>query len=156
MAAYTRSEATSNAVFDPNSAQPLQVLDSFVPVPWNAPNRLIAWAYLPLPRKDWAFSVLTDMRSGFPYSVRDQTGIVTGNVDSYRYPLNFDLNLAIERMVILRGYRFALRAGVDNLTNQANPTAVNNVTGTPQFLRLLGEEGRHYVMRIRFFGRAGK
>ena len=72
-----------------------------------------------------------------------------------RYPANFDLNLAIERMVMLHGYRFALRGGVNNLTNQMNPTAVNNVVGAPQFLQFLGGEGRHFMMRIRFFGRAG-
>jgi hypothetical protein len=106
--------------------------------------------------KNWAISVLADMRSGFPFSVRDQTGVVVGAFDSFRYPLNFDLNIAIERMVTLHGYRFALRGGVNNATGQANPTAVNNVTGAPQFLQFLGDEGRHYVVRIRFFGRAGK
>jgi hypothetical protein len=130
-------------------------------MPWDAPNRLLAFAYLPLPQghrftKNWAVSVLADMRTGFPFSVRDQTGVVDGGVDSYRYPLNFDLNIAIERMVTLRGYRFALRGGVDNATNQANPTQVNNIAGAPQFLQFLGDEGRHYVVRIRFFGRAGK
>lgn len=161
MASYTRSRAVSNAVFDPNSAQPLQVLPNLVPVPWDAPNRLLAFTYLPLPRnhritKNWAVSVLADLRSGFPFSVRDQTGVVVGAFDSYRYPLNFDLNIAIERMVTLHGYRFALRGGVNNATGQANPTAVNNVTGAAQFLQFLGDEGRHYVVRIRFFGRAGK
>jgi hypothetical protein len=156
MASYTRSRAVSNAVLDPNTPQPLQVLPDFVPTPWDAPNRLLAWAYLPLPWKNWAVSALADMRTGFPFSVRDQSGLVVGAVDSYRYPLRFDLNLAIERMVTLRGYRFALRGGVDNATNQANPTAVNNVTGAPQFLKFLGAEGRHFVVRIRFFGRAGK
>jgi hypothetical protein len=67
--------------------------------------------------------------------------------------LNFDLNIVIERMLTLHGYRFALRGGMDNVTNQSNPTAVNNVTGTPQFLQFLGDEGRHFVVRIRFFGR---
>jgi hypothetical protein len=76
-------------------------------------------------------AALADARSGFPLSVEQQTGGVVGAVDSHRYPLNFDLNLAIERMVTLRGYRFALRGGVDNLTNQKNPTAVNNVIGSP-------------------------
>jgi hypothetical protein len=156
MAAYTRSRAVSNAVLDPNTDQPLQVLPAFVPMPWNAPNRVLAWGYLPLPWKNWAVSVLADMRSGFPFSVRDQTGLVVGAVDSYRFPINFDLNLAIERMVTLRGYRFALRGGVDNLTDQANPTAVNNVIGAPQYLQFLGKEGRHFVVRIRFFGRAVK
>lgn len=156
MMAYTRSRTLSNAVLDPDSPQPLQVLDSLVRVPWDAPNRLLAWAYLPLPRKNWAISVMADIRSGFPFSVRDQSGLIVGGVDSYRYPLNLDLNLAIERTVTFRGYRFALRGGVDNLTNQANPTGVNNVTGAPQFLQLVGDEGRHFVVRIRFFGRANK
>jgi len=166
MVSYTRSRAVSNAVLDPNTAQPLQVLPNvlpmpLVPMPWDAPNRLLAFAYLPLPQghritKNWAISVLADMRTGFPFSARDQTGVIDGGVDSYRYPLNFDLNVAIERMMTVRGYRFALRGGVDNATNQANPTQVNNIVGAPQFLQFLGDEGRHYVVRIRFFGRAGK
>lgn len=153
MASYTRSRALSNVLLDPNTPQPLQVLPAFVPMPWDAPQRFLAWTYLPLPWKNWAISALTDLRSGFPFSVRDQSGLVIGTVDSYRYPLNFDLNLAIERMFTYRGYRFALRGGVDNLTNQANPTAVNNVTGVAQYLQFLGDEGRHFVVRVRFFGR---
>jgi len=42
---------------------------------------------------------------------------------------------------------------MDNITDQANPTAVNNVIGAPQFLQSPGGEGRHLVVRIRFFGR---
>lgn len=72
----------------------------------------------------------------------------------YRYPLNFDLNLAIERLVTLHGYRFALRGGGDNLTDRANPTAVNNALGAPRFLQFLDDEGRHFVVRLRLFGRA--
>jgi hypothetical protein len=154
--AFTHSRAASNAVVDANSAQSLQLLGALVPLPWDAPNRALAWAYLPLPWKDWAVSILGDMRSGYPFSVRDQTGVVAGAVDSYRYPMNFDLNVAIERMVTLHGYRFALRGGINNATGRANPTAVNNVAGAPQFLQFFGDEGRHFVVRIRFFGRAGQ
>jgi hypothetical protein len=156
MASYTWSRALSNAVLDPNTPQPLQVLTNSVPMPWDAPNRFLAWTYLPLPWKNWAISALADLRTGFPFSVRDPSGLVIGAVDSYRYPLNFDLNIAIERLLTFRGYRFALRGGIDNLTNQANPTAVNNVTGVPQYLQFLGDEGRHFVVRIRFFGRVEK
>ena len=155
MASYTHSRALSNGVIDPNFPQPLQVLGNLAPVPWDAPNRLLAWAYLPLPWKDWAVTALADMRTGFAFSARAETGVIAGAFDSYRYPMNFDLNLAIERMVTLHGYRFALRGGVDNLTGRANYTSVNNVTGTPQFPQFLGPEGRHFVVRIRFFGRAG-
>lgn len=43
----------------------------------------------------------------------------------------------------------------DNLANQGNPAAVENTIGSPQYLQFLGQEGRHYVVRIRFFGPAG-
>jgi hypothetical protein len=156
MVSYTRSRALSNAVLDPNTSLPLQVLASPAPMPWDTPNRLLAWAYLPLPWKNWAASALANMRSGFPFSVREESGLIAGAVDSHRYPLNFDLNVAIERTVTLRGYRFALRGGAENVTDRANPTAVNNAIGTPQFLQFLGDEGRHFVVRVRFFGRAGR
>lgn len=158
MISYTRSRALTNALIDPNSPQPLQLLPYFAPMPWDAPNRLLAWAYLPVPlkrfSKSWSIAVLSDMRSGFPFSIRQPAGQVIGTVNALRYPLNYDLNLALERMLTLRGYRFALRGGIDNLTNQANPTAVNNVTGVPQFLQFAGDEGRHFVVRLRFFGHA--
>ena len=154
-ASYTRSRAQSNAILDPNAPEPLQVLPYLVPMPWDSPNRFLGYAYVPLPWNHWALAVLADARTGYPFSVQEQTGIVSGGVNSHRFPLNFDLNLAIERTVSLRGYRFALRGGVDNLTNQNNPTAVNNVMGGPQYLQFLGYEGRHFVVRIRFFGRAG-
>jgi hypothetical protein len=75
------------------------------------------------------------VRTGFPFSVVQETDIISGGVYSYRYPLNFDLNLAIERTVTSHGYRFAL-------------------IGSPQYLQFLGDEGRHFVVRIRFFCRA--
>jgi hypothetical protein len=28
------------------------------------------------------------------------------------------------------------------------------VVGAPQYLQFLGDEGRHFVVRVRFFGRA--
>jgi TonB-dependent Receptor Plug Domain len=155
MASYTWSRAESNAVIDPNSPQPLQIVPYLAPMPWDAPHRFLGWTYFPLPWKNWAISALADLRTGFPFSIRQADGLVIGAVDSLRYPLNFDLNLAIERMVTFHGYRFALRGGVDNLTDQANPTQVNNVAGIPQFMQFLGDEGRHYVVRIRFFGRVG-
>lgn len=154
MASYTRSRALSNAVLDPSTSIPLQILSNLVPMPWDAPDRFLGWAYLGLPWKNWSIAALADLRTGYPFSIRDQTGLVSGAVDSYRYPMNLDLNIALERMITLAGYRFALRGGMDNITNQANPTAVNNVIGAPRLLQFLGDEGRHFVVRVRFFGRA--
>ena len=154
LASYIHSRAVSNAVLDWNSVDPLQVVQGTHPVPWDVPNRLLGWAYLPLPWKNWALPILADARSGFPFSVQTPTGQIVGPVASHRYPFNFDLNLHLERMFTFRGYRFALRGGINNLTNQQNSTAVNNVVGAPNFLKFYGNEGRHFVVRIRTFGRA--
>lgn len=161
MVSYTRSRALSNALLDSNAAEPLAILPGLEPMPWDAPNRLLGWAYLPLPiqkkKKIWSISAMVDARSGFPFSLQEPDGLISGAVDSHRYPFNLDLNIAIERIITLHNYRFALRLGGDNLTNSKNPTAVENVIGAPTFMQFLGDEGRHYVIRIRFFGHpAGK
>jgi hypothetical protein len=157
MASYTHSRALSNAVLNVFNDEPLQVTPYLHPMPWDSPNRLLAWAYAPLPWKNWAVAILADARSGFPYSVRDQGGQVVGNVDANRYALNFDFNLHFERTFVFHHYRFAIRGGVNNLTDRANATAVSNVAGAPDFLHYYGNEGRHVVFRLRWFGRvAGK
>jgi hypothetical protein len=153
MASYTHSRALSNAVINVFNDEPLQVTPYLHAMPWDSPNRVLAWAYAPLPWKNWAVALLADARTGFPYSVRDQDGQVVGNVDAYRYALNFDLNLHFERTFVFHGYRFAIRGGVNNLTDRANATAVSNVAGAPDFLHYYGNEGRHLVFRLRFFGR---
>jgi len=153
-ASYTRSRATSNAVLDIKVDQVTQVLDNYGPMPCDAPDRFLAWAYMPLPLKNWFASVLCDARTGFPYSIVDQTGLVQGAVNSQRYPFNFDLNVYLERRFTFHGRRFALRGGINNITNSGNPTAVYNVLGAPAFGQFLGREGRHVQVRIRFFGRS--
>ena len=39
------------------------------------------------------------------------------------------------------------------VASQADATAVSNVVGAPDFLHYYGNEGRHVVFRLRFFGR---
>lgn len=154
-ASYTRSHTLSNSVLNLSIDQTDQVSNNFGPLPWDAPNRFLASLYGPIPHtRKWAIAMLADARNGFPFSVTDETGLILGAVDSHRYPVNFDLNIHLERLITLRGYRFALRGGFNNITNQANPTAVNNVFGGSQYLQYSGLEGRHFVLRIRFFGRA--
>jgi hypothetical protein len=154
MASYVRSRAVSNAVLDISVDQPLQVQNDFGHVPWDTPNRLLAWGYFPTPWKNWTVASLLDWRSGFPFAVTTDSGVVVGRVDAHRFPATFDLNLHIERRFTFGGYRFALRAGCNNLTNSRNSTAVNNVIGSGNYLEFYGDEGRHYVLRIRIFGRA--
>jgi hypothetical protein len=81
--------------------------------------------------------------------VRD-TGEIVGGVNSWRFPVNFGLNVHVERKLKLGKYRFAVRAGINNVTNTANASGVNNVIDSPNFLRLYGREGRHAVFRLRW------
>lgn len=153
---YVRSRAVSNAVLDVSVDQPLQASSNFGPVPWDTPNRILSWGYLAFPKwvgPNWAFAYLADWRTGFPFSITTDAGTVSGPVDSRRYPANFDLNLHLERRFAFRGYRFAIRGGVNNLTDSRNPTAVNNTIGAPDFMRFYGYEGRHFEFRLRFFGK---
>jgi hypothetical protein len=153
-ASYTHSLARSNGLLDNSPLAPLQLLPNLISVPWDVPNRVLAWAYFPLPFKNWAASLVADAAGGFPFSAQDQTGLIVGAPESHHYPLHFEIDASLERIVTLRGYRFALRGGVNNVTGRQNPTAVNNVFGAPQFLQFYGSEGRHFVVRIRFFGHA--
>ena len=153
MASYVHSQAVSNAVLGINVDQTLQVTNNFGPMPWDAPNRFLSTGYLPVYFKNWAISYLADWRTGFPFSVVDPTNRVLGPVDSHRYPSNFDLNIHVERRFDFFGYRFAIRVGANNVTDHANPTAVNNVVGAPNYTHFYGFEGRHVVVRIRLFGR---
>ena len=152
-ASYVRSSAISTAVFNQSIDLPINVVNNFGPLPWDAPNRFLSWAYFPLPWKKWSISYLLDARSGFPFSVQDMQGNVVGTANSYRFPFNLDLNLHIERRFEFRGHRFAIRVGANNVTDHKNPTAVYNTLGVPQYMHFAGDEGRHLVLRIRFFGK---
>lgn len=153
-ASYTRSRARSNTVLDVFADETVRVDNNTGALPWDAPNRFVGWGYLPLPRKNWAIAVLADYRTGFPYSTYAQDGVVLGAVSGQRYPVFFEANVHLERQFKLRGHRWALRGGFNNLTNRRNPTAVYDVFGSPLFGQFHGGTGRATNFRIRWMGRA--
>ncbi len=154
MASYTRSRTYSNQVLDPSLEQTLLIgQNNSGPMPWDAPNRFLGWGYLPTFWKNWALAYLVEERTGFPFSIQHDTGQLIGSPDSYRYPSYFNLNLHLEWRVHLGKYRFAIRGGLDNLTNHKNPTVVNNIMESPNFLTYYGSEGRHFVARLRWLGK---
>jgi len=154
MASYTRSYTHSNEVLDPSLQQTLLIgANNVGPLPWDAPNRFLNWGYLPTFWKNWAIAYLFEERSGFPFSVQRENGELVGGPDSYRFPDYLNLNLDLEWRFHLGKYRFALRGGVDNLTNHRNPTEVNNILESPTFLTYYASEGRHYEARLRWLGK---
>ena len=153
MVSYTRGRAISNAVVDRSIDQPLVVTDNSGPLPWDAPNRLLSWGYLPTWWKNWAIAYLLDWHSGFPFSVQDQYGQLVGVVDDHRFRQFFELNFFAERQLTVRGYRLALRGGFNNITGHFNPNIVDNVVGGPTYLQESGGQSRALNFRVRFLGR---
>jgi hypothetical protein len=153
MVSYTRSRALSNAVLEHSIDQPVVVADNSGPLPWDAPNRLLSWGYLPTWWKNWAVSYLLDSHSGFPFSVQDQYGQLVGIVDDHRLKQFFELNLFVERQLVLRGYRLAVRSGFNNITGHFNPNIVDNVVGGPTYLREYGGQSRALNFQLRYLGR---
>jgi hypothetical protein len=96
---------------------------------------------------------MLEWRSGFPFSVEDEDGQIIGAVNSRRFPDFFELNTHLERRFNLGGYRWALRGGVNNLTDRLNPTVVNNNISAPNFLQYAGGTSRAFVTRIRWLGK---
>jgi hypothetical protein len=153
MFSYTRSRARSNAVVDQSIDEPLLIEDNAGALPWDTPNRWLSWGYLPTPWRKWSVAYLAEYRTGFPFSVQDNNGQLTGQLNAYRYPAFFELNLHLERRVAFRNQWWAVRFGFNNITNHRNPNVVNNVIGSPEFLRMYGGQSRAFNLRVRWLGK---
>ncbi|MDQ3756159.1 MAG: TonB-dependent receptor [Acidobacteriota bacterium] len=151
-ASYVRSAARSTAVLDFDLDGPFFGRQGGGLLPWDAPNRLLSWGWLPLVKKfDFAYSL--DWRSGYPFSLVNEDQELVGSPGSHRFPAYFSLNTHVERRFRLLGLQLALRAGFNNLTNRPNPTEVNNNVDSPLFLTFGGTDHRAFVGRVRFLGR---
>jgi hypothetical protein len=155
---YTRSHARSNQTLD-------FTLDNFVvgpqfagPLLWDAPNQMTAWGSFPLFWKLKKFDIAysTIWRTGFPFFTVDQTGRLVSGTGQFRFPDFFTLNVAVERKFNFKGYRWAARIGLDDITDRQNASGVDNNVNSPTFLAFFGQTHRTLNGRIRFLGRASK
>ncbi len=113
-------------------------------LPFDVPNRLIAWGTINLPRRVTIAPIL-EVRSGFPYSVRDaeQNFVGIPNSNQTRFPkfLSLDAEIAKEFQVTRKyGVRLSLR--VFNATNHFNPRNVRANTADPRFGEFLNSYHR--------------
>jgi hypothetical protein len=148
---YARTSARSNAVMDFSLENPVFGSQAAGPLPWDAPNRLISWGWLPL-RHRFDLGYWLEWRDGYPFSSVNQDQQRVGPPDSRRFPTYFSLNMSIERRIHLLGFQWALRAGLDNVTNRHNPSVVDNNVDSPHFLSFSGLQGRALVARLRLLG----
>jgi len=150
---YVRSSATTNMalLYSPT----LSVLgpQGPGPLPWDAPNRLIAWGWLPFPktkRLDFVYAV--DWRTGFPYTSVNANQVVAGQPNSQRFPDYFSFSPGLEFRFHFRKTYFGLRAVLENATGNQNPYGVYNVTDSPLYGTFIGDQGRALTARIRIIG----
>jgi hypothetical protein len=153
LASYTRSSTRSNAVLNPMPDDYFVAPNNIGPLSWDTPNRVILWAYLPTFRKKWAWATLLDYRTGFPFSAANNAGTIVGPVDSYRFPAYLEWNVDLERRLRFHGQMWALRIGLNNITDHFNPDSVNGTVESSQFMQFYGGQRRALVFRTRWLGR---
>jgi hypothetical protein len=115
-------------------------------LPFDVPNRLLAWGTFSLPRR-LTIAPIFEMRTGFPYSVRDaeQNFIGERNSDRTRFPTFVSLDAEIAKDFQLTkkyGIRLSLRGF--NLTNHFNPRNVRANTADPHFGQFLSPYHRFF------------
>src|SRR6266481_4400925 len=119
-------------------------------LPFDVPNRLLAWGTINLPRRV-TLTPIFEVRSGFPYSVRDAEHNFVGvrNSDQTRFPkfLSLDAEIAKEFQVTKKyGVRLSLR--VFNLTDHFNPRDVRANTADPRFGEFFASYHRSEERRV--------
>jgi hypothetical protein len=155
-ASYTRSSATTNAALDYRPTVSVLGPQQSGPLPWDTPNRLISWGWLPLLlpklKKSWDFVYTINWQSGFPYTSVDANREVQGAAGSMRFPEYVSISPGLEWRFHFRGAYFGLRGVIENATNSGNPAVVNNVVDSPAYGTFSEFLGRAFTARIRLIG----
>jgi hypothetical protein len=150
---YTRSSARTNAVLDYFPTLSILGPQGSGPLPWDTPNRVLSWGWLPIPKvKRLDFVYTFQWRTGFPFTSVDANRRIVGAPDSMRFPNYLSISPGIELRFHLHKYYLGLRGVLENATNHKNPLVVNNVVDSRQYLTFSELQGRALTARIRLIG----
>jgi Carboxypeptidase regulatory-like domain len=121
---YTRSSAVGslnefNGFFG-NLENPVIRPDAQGALPWDAPNRVLLWGSLSLPRGFAVFPVL-DVRTGFPLSNVDADRNFVGPRNEGRYPTFVSLDAQVTKRFRLFNHNATIGLKVFNITDHFNP-----------------------------------
>ena len=150
---YVRSSATTNAALDYQTALSILGPQGSGPLPWDAPNRLITWGWLPFPktkRLDFVYAV--DWRSGYPFTSVNASQVLVGSPNGQRFPDYLSFSPGLEFRFHFRKTHFGLRGVAENVTGHDNPYSVYNVVDSPHYGTFTGKQGRSLTARIRIIG----
>ncbi len=146
---YVRSKAYGNLndfnQFFGNNGVAVIEADQQGRLPFDAPNRVLAWGEWQAPFKVTVLPVL-DIHTGFPWSTIFETREFAGVRNSERFPRFASLDLQATRPVALKFLheRFKARVGfsVFNILNRFNPRDVQNDVDSARYGALFNGVGR--------------
>jgi hypothetical protein len=150
-ASYVRSKAYGNLndfnQFFGNNGAPVIEPDASARLPFDAPNRFLAWGEWSAPFKLMLLPVL-DVHTGFPWSPMNEAREYVGprNVDRFPRFTSFDLQVMRPVSLRFRHERLKARAGfaVYNLFNQFNPRDVQADVDSVRYGSLFNGVGRTF------------
>lgn len=146
---YVRSRTFSNSNISPFIDDPFTSDDGSGRTPWDIPNRFISNGAMELSENTKIF-YFSEWRDGTPFSVYDEIGRQVGKFNSWRLPRYNVINLHVEHRFKLFKKIWAIRLGLDNITNRTNYIQVNPNVSAPNFPNYFGVEPRKLVIRIRW------
>jgi hypothetical protein len=132
--------------------------------PFDAPNRLLFWGDIGLP-KQVTLSPVMDWHTGFPFSLVDEDQVFVGARNrAGRYPAFFSVDLQVTKGLVprvphwgfipakFRGRKFPGRFGVKlfNLTNHWNPRDFQNNIDSPDFGTFYNSPRRGIRLKFEF------
>ena len=104
-----------------NIETPVIRADERGPLPWDAPNRVLIWGSISLPRGFAVFPVI-DTRTGFPLSNVDADRRFVGPRNAAgRFPTFVSLDAQVAKKLRVIGHDATLGLKVFNITGHFNP-----------------------------------
>jgi hypothetical protein len=153
---YVRSKATGDLndfnQFFGNNPQAVIRANTRGPLPFDAPNRFLAWGEFRAPWKVTLMPVL-DIHTGFPYSLVNETREFVGPRNDHRFRgfNSFDLQAFRQfRLPLTKERKVKVGLGVFNLFNHANPRDVQNDLDSPRFGEFFNSPNRTFRGKLVF------
>jgi hypothetical protein len=146
---YTRSSATTNQALDPTLVAPLYAAQAPGPLLWDAPSRVVSRGTAPLPLWGLFLSYFAEYHTGFPFNTVNTDQQLIGAPDRFRFPVYFNLNLAVEKHFHLFRREWSVRVAAINVSGRDNPTAVVNDVDAPNYLTFTGTQHVSFTARLR-------
>ena len=151
-ATYVRSSSRGDlnpfTSFFGNVLWPIVGGDAYGPTAADVPHRLLVRGRLATGR--WLLLEIVDWRSGFPYSIVNETLDFVGPRNIYRFPDAIHVELGAERRVHVGRFRPWMGVRVNNPFNTFSPTDVQANIASPAFGSFYNSEIRRLRLIIRF------